>query len=473
MSTFFAETGICGWCGKRDAPFLCACKRISFCHKACLKAGWPEHRLSCSKAKSSASDLSNGDIVKIQGLQSEQGKKMNGILAEVISKDETTGRFNVLYTAEAFLIKSAAVKPDNLKLDLAVGEAASISAAKRIGSRSEEEERMQNEFVKRSVDLARILPSLSGMEIVRRLNDNDMDMAQALVRPGTPDLTIPKQLELLENGLIDACLRQFKYPLSIDEDWDRESMIIPLIAINILGNALFVGASTQSFLPRLRPYQVEACQKLGPTILLCTTKKRRLFGRTELWCEVQSVFTALVGNCLLAEGAASSILLRTLDVNISSALLEHVIFTLTVDFRLFLRKRMAARELEKKIDRGAKCAAVPVLMELTDLQSVTEATVRRIGLTLIPAGAGANAGKPFASCFLEIAAKVALEEIKSGQVHRGGLMIEELQYTYSMLLKSPALVPLLGEFDHEFAHLETPGAVERWVEKRLTGVGVL
>jgi hypothetical protein len=49
-------------------------------------------------------------------------------------------------------------------------------------------------------------------------------------------------------------------------------------------------------------------------------------------------------------------------------------------------------------------------------------------------------------------------------------MIEELQYTYSMLLKSPALVPLLGEFDHEFAHLVTPGAVERWVEKRLIGV---
>jgi hypothetical protein len=124
--------------------------------------------------------------------------------------------------------------------------------------------------------------------------------------------------------------------------------MIPLIlAINILGNALAVGPSAhdRSFLPRLYPYQVQACQKLGPTILLCITKKRRLFGRTEHWCQVQSVFTALLGNCPLAEGAASSILIRTLDVTITTALLEiNVIFTLTVDFKLFIRKQLVAQD---------------------------------------------------------------------------------------------------------------------------------
>jgi hypothetical protein len=66
------------------------------------------------------SALSNGDIVHIHGLKSEQGKKMNGLAAEVISKDKTTGRFNVLFTAQEFIIKAAALKPENLKLQLAV-----------------------------------------------------------------------------------------------------------------------------------------------------------------------------------------------------------------------------------------------------------------------------------------------------------------------------------------------------------------
>lgn len=61
-----------------------------------------------------------------------------------------------------------------------VGEAASISAAKRIGSTVAAR--------KRSADLERTLSSMPGTEIVRRLNDGDIVMAQAL--------TVPKQLEL-------------------------------------------------------------------------------------------------------------------------------------------------------------------------------------------------------------------------------------------------------------------------------------
>jgi hypothetical protein len=242
MSTFYAEKGICGWCGKVDAPFLCACKRISFFHKACLKVGWPEHRLSCPKAGDSSA-LSNGDIFHIHGLQNEQGKKMNGLAAEVISKDKTKGRFNVLFTAQEFIIKPAALKPENPKLALAVGEAASIPAAKRNGkSRLEEEKQKQIDYRKRSADLERTLSSLSGTEIMRRLNYGDIVMAQTLTLPGSVNVEVSKQLKLLQHGLIDACLRQFKYPLSIDEDCDpQQSMIPPILAINILENALAVG----------------------------------------------------------------------------------------------------------------------------------------------------------------------------------------------------------------------------------------
>jgi hypothetical protein len=52
-------------------------------------------------------------------------------------------------------------------------------------------------------------------------------------------------------------------------------MIPSILAINILGNAL-AEAQDRSFLPRLYPYQVQACQKLGPTILLYTTKTQGL-----------------------------------------------------------------------------------------------------------------------------------------------------------------------------------------------------
>jgi hypothetical protein len=120
--------------------------------------------------------------------------------------------------AQEFLIKVAALKPENLKLVLAVGEATSISAAKRIGSsRSEEEKQKQIDYRKRSADLERTLSSLSGTA---------------------------KQLELLQHGPIDACLRQFKYPVSIDEDCDpQQSMIPSILAINIMGNALAVGVT--------------------------------------------------------------------------------------------------------------------------------------------------------------------------------------------------------------------------------------
>jgi hypothetical protein len=78
-----------------------------------------------------------------------------------------------------------------------------------------------------------------------------------------------------------------------------------------------------------------------------------------------------------------------------------------------------------KVRPRAKCAVVSVLMELPDRTSVTEAQVHKIGLLPIPAGAGANAGKPFAACFLEIAATVAREELESRETHRGGSMMEE------------------------------------------------
>jgi hypothetical protein len=49
-----------------------------------------------------------------------------------------------------------------------------------------------------------------------------------------------------------------------------------------------------------------------------------------------------------------------------------------------------------------------------------------------------------------------------------GYMMEELQYIYSMFLKSPVLVPPLGEFDYEFSNLTGSTADARqWVEKRL------
>ncbi len=121
MSTFLAKKAYCGWCGSPDAPNLCKCKKVCFCNKACQKAAWPEHRLSCPKA-CTKSGFSNGDIVKIQGLTSENGRNMNGLLAEVVSVEEDSGRVVVLASPETYAIRRLAIKPENMQMHLSVSE---------------------------------------------------------------------------------------------------------------------------------------------------------------------------------------------------------------------------------------------------------------------------------------------------------------------------------------------------------------
>jgi hypothetical protein len=58
-------------------------------------------------------------------------------------------------------------------------------------SRSEQEKQKQIDYRKRSVELECTLSSLSETEIVRRLNDGDIVMAQALTLPGTATVTVP------------------------------------------------------------------------------------------------------------------------------------------------------------------------------------------------------------------------------------------------------------------------------------------
>jgi hypothetical protein len=261
MSTFLAKEAYCGWCGLPDAPNLCACKKVCFCNKACLKAAWPEHRLSCPKAGTGKSGFSNGDIVKIQGLTSVNERNMNGLLAEVVSVEEESRRVVIFASPETYAIQRLGIKPENMRMHLSVSDASMKAASLKF--------ELPPGIVENTREVKIIIetfPSMSGREIVQRIKENDRFLIQALQFLGTCNIIPIKQEEdMLKNGIIDACLGVFRFPETIGRERDLDESTLASI-LRILSHPLLGELSQTSF---LNPYRVETCRKLVPTILLC------------------------------------------------------------------------------------------------------------------------------------------------------------------------------------------------------------
>jgi hypothetical protein len=430
---------------------------VCFCNRACLKAAWPEHRLSCPKAGTGKSGFSNGDIVKIQGLTSENGLKINGLLAEVVHVEKDSERVIVLASPESFTIRGLAIKPENLEMYLSVSDAATKAASLQIEIPPDDIDLQQDEFMKENIIIYKSLPSLSGREIVQRIKESDRFFIQALqLTRHNDNLSIKQKEDMLKNGIIDACLRVFKFPETIDRERDQDEPYMPSL-LGILGHLL--AGSRGLSTAYLHPYRLETCRKLAPAILLCSTKKRRLFGMTEHWWSAQPGFNFLVGNCFRAGEEA----LTSLIPVVTTALLEYTVFQLTVDPKLYLRKRTAIRTNMLALG-SSKISAFPILHELLSFGDVT---TRRIGLMQVPAGA-TLAGRAFASCFLQVAATVVVEAQTSGELREiGQPLTDELKWIYSMLLKVPGFEELLGDYDAEFGNLCTPLQLFQWAKKKL------
>ena len=70
-------------------------------------------RLLGYSSKDSPDDIAPGDAVKILGLQSEAGSKLNGLDGRVVSFDAEKGRFVVSTKTRQ---DAVSLKPDNVKL---------------------------------------------------------------------------------------------------------------------------------------------------------------------------------------------------------------------------------------------------------------------------------------------------------------------------------------------------------------------
>lgn len=476
MAMFMAQEDFCGWCGKEGAAFKCACGRIRFCGRSCQKAAWPEHRLVCSSVRpSSSKNLYPGDVVRIHGLQSSTGRQINECLAEVQELLDT-GRVKVIVTAPDFRIKTLAVRPENLAMHLTAREAASRASDLEKEPCTGDPDTLR-EWMASCVSIAQTIPTLSGAEIVQRIGEGDRQLLQALMLPPSfssrplPQLTTTQQEAMYDNGLVTTILGKLRFPESIDVVINQQcpTEYVTEYYLNILSNTLCPGNFGPTKETKLNAARVDVCRKLGPALLACTTKKRRLHGRPEHWWGVQFAITALLGNCMIAEGVAAAVLLKEVDPSVTSAMLEHIIFALTVDPTRYLPPDtplagpFASGDL---LDHSRlKKVAMPVLVELVDISRVGENVVYRIGTSTVPAGAPGLSGRMFAECFLDVAARVALAVIGAKESD-GHHLAEELHYVYSCLLRSPRLVPLLGEFDHAFISANSSQALLRWARKQ-------
>jgi hypothetical protein len=470
MSTIMAKEDICGYCGKQNAEAVaCPCRRIRFCDEVCQRAAWPEHKLVCNKQKPSKDPFRVGDVVRISGLQSAAGQAMNECLAEVYEPLNTeTGRVGVMLTVSQWTIKQAAIKKENLTVELSMRDAAvQGSKLEKKVAKHEMDDIEQERYEKNCRKLAKRIPSMSGAEIVRRIREGDKDICPALVLPGAPELSVDQQDEMLNNGLASACLSAFRFPEAIDVN--DKPPCPPITLVNALSNTLsgfgVVGLSGKA---KFDAHRNEVCRRLGPLILLWSTKKRRLFGSTEHWWEIQKATMALISNCLMAEHTAARVLLNDLGPLVKTTLLEQVIFCLTVDPVLFLRAKsfsLKSSQTGLSLIISRKSAA-QALVELADISNVGEPTVCQIGKLIVPSGALGLTGRKFAECFLDCAAHHALHAGREGQ---GSLneQYEEFQYIYSCLLKSPELLPLLGDFDRSFTMVNSSSTFVRWAKQRL------
>ena len=470
MTTLLKSEGICAWCGKADAQHYCVCKQASFCDRKCQKALWSEHRLICkAEWKNTSGEHLEGDVVKIHGLTSEKGNQMNGLLAEVISFNKDKERYEVIFTMQNCVVKTALLKSDNLKLHISILQGAKeCSRAKLSETGKGNPEQMQ----KRLHEMVKSLKSLDGRQIMDKLRETDTNLLQAITMHGGYRVSSKQSEQILDNGAIDWVLEQFQFPLHLDKAGDPTFAPFNLLSLLItLLNKLQLGMQKED---KLNRYRVEACKKMAPLIMLVASKKRRMYKKCEHWVGLQLTFASLLQNCMMADHLASSVLLTKLDPHVRKTLLYHCICLFSSNPNLFLRKKSAmvrnkhSNLLDSK--RLFKMTIMPAILELMDYDSVGEARVTQIGKIKIQPGVTSMSGQPFAAVFLHLSAVAVIDEFESASgARRSGMQVmEEIQYMYSCMNRCAALRDLMGPFDETLANVQTGAEMLAWAKKSLS-----
>jgi len=406
---------------------------------------------------------------------------MNNLRAEVLEHQETTGRFRVVMTLDK-KIKLAAIKPENLTVELSVLDATKRCAeAERVGrerasamTEAYVDERMVNAY-----RLNRRISSLSGETIVQRIRENDRDLMQAFFLPeGENPLpwTWSKKVEMYEHGLIDACLSKFKFPDALDDAEAASSVEDVLVFCFVLICGL-ISTDPDSSPELLAQWRVEVVSQLGPTILTCCSKKRRLYSRTDAWFAILKRFLKALDNCFVSPEPATRALL-TMDKLVVNTLTEFLVQCMTVEFSLFLDVNAVQNTIhDQEVSEASKLAASSdiksmaclLLRDLVTLTVVGEDFVMRIGEIVVPGGAEGLTGRKFAECFLDCAAKYpALQG--HHQLHSVPLDIKLqcLQFICYQFYECSSLRPLLVLHEAQtFLELEDGNQFQRWADERL------
>lgn len=137
-----------------------------------------EHRLSCPSSRPSSAKASKrkpGTIVRIDGLQSEAGMRMNNKLAEVLHVQEDTGRIHVALTLDKE-VKLAAIKPENVAVELSVPEAAKKSMQSERKARERDEKADIAEYNRKARQVS--LAGMSAVQIVHHIGVGDVALSR-------------------------------------------------------------------------------------------------------------------------------------------------------------------------------------------------------------------------------------------------------------------------------------------------------
>jgi hypothetical protein len=157
-------------------------------------------------------------------------------------------------------------------------------------------------------------------------------------------------------------------------------------------------------------------------------------------------------------------LLKEVNPSVATAILEHFVFSLTVDTsRYLLPDTPVKKSLLAEGSTELLSGAMKTLVELADIHSVGESVVCRIGLLQVPAGSPGLTGRQFAGCFLDVAARVALTVILSSiSEFRAQHFLESVHYVSRAFCK----VHFSFHFDYAFVEATSPQELLGWTENR-------
>jgi len=422
------------------------------------------------KEKKDSSSYSTGDIVKIHGLRSEQGKRMNEHLAEIISFDKEKERYEVIFTMEKCVVKTALVKYGNLAMHLSVMEGAKGCLRRKLSGMNTPEnyEELMNESKK--VAKIQMYPrkNETGKYIMDRLKKNDKHLLQAVAMPGGITLTSKLTEQMLQNGFLDWLFKHFEYPAFIDET-NKPSLSLNnmlCVATMVLNRHQLGVAKEQD----LNNYRVEACKKMAPLIMAAATKKRRSCQHVEYWVSLQFGFVALLQHCLFAEQLASTVLLTQLDPFVTKTFLQHCVYLLSSNPKLNLKKKSgwlrnvgSISQLELS-EKRMKTSLMPVLQELMDCENDGKRWVAYIGKISIPPGIKSYSHKSFASVIFHLFAQAVVDETNAAEAQQ---LLAEVQYIYGCMHRCEALSEIMGPFNSDLAAERTPSQLLRWANKTI------